>query len=52
MHDTEPGCQVRREVEAGTIRRRRFDSYRHLVTMGREFDARFPERRRPPARVR
>ncbi|MEI8298428.1 MAG: ribosome small subunit-dependent GTPase A [Pseudomonadota bacterium] len=52
MHNTEPGCQVRREVEAGVIRRRRFDSYRHLVTMGREFDARFPERRRPPARVR
>ncbi len=52
LHDTEPGCQVRREVEAGAIRRRRFDSYRHLVSVGREFDARFPERRRPPARVR
>ena len=52
LHDTEPGCQVRRDVESGLIRRRRFDSYRHLVGVGRDFDARFPERRRPPARVR
>ena len=52
MHDTEPGCKVRLAVETGTIRRRRYESYRHLVAMGREFDERFPERRRPPARVR
>jgi ribosome biogenesis GTPase len=52
LHDAEPACAVRRAVEAGGIRRRRYDSYRRLLAMAREFDARFPERRRPPARVR
>ncbi len=52
LHDTEPGCAVRRALDSGAIRRRRFDSYRRLLTLAREFDARFPERRRPPARVR
>ncbi len=54
VHDAEPGCAVRAGVAAGTIRRRRFDSYRRLVTLAREFEARFPERRgarpRPPVR--
>ena len=54
LHDAEPGCAVRAGVAAGTIRRRRFDSYRHLVTLAREFEARFPERRgaRPRSPVR
>ena len=52
LHDAEPHCAVRAAVESGAIRRRRFDSYRRLLTLGREFDARFPERRRPPARIR
>jgi len=52
LHDTEPGCRVRASVADGAIRQRRYDSYRHLVSVGRDFDARFPERRRPPARVR
>jgi ribosome biogenesis GTPase len=52
LHDAEPGCAVRRAVDGGDIRRRRFDSYRRLLTLARDFDARFPERRRPPARVR
>jgi ribosome biogenesis GTPase len=52
LHDTEPGCAVRREVETGQIRRRRYESYRRLLAIGRDFDARYPDRRRPPARVR
>ena len=55
LHDAEPGCAVGAGVAAGTIRRRRFDSYRHLVTLAREFEARFPDRRgtrRPRPRVR
>ena len=52
LHDAEPGCAVRGAVTSGEIRRRRYDSYRRLLALGREFDARFPERRRPPARVR
>jgi ribosome biogenesis GTPase len=52
LHDAEPACAVRAALASGEIRRRRFDSYRRLLTLGREFDARFPERRRPPARVR
>ena len=52
LHDAEPGCAVRGALASGEIRRRRYDSYRRLLALGRDFDARFPERRRPPARVR
>lgn len=54
LHDHEPACAVRAAIAAGTIRQRRFDSYRHLMTVARELEERFPDRRRerPAPRVR
>jgi ribosome biogenesis GTPase len=48
LHDSEPGCAVRAAVAAGTIRGRRFESYRRLVEIAKTFAARYPER--PPPR--
>jgi ribosome biogenesis GTPase len=47
VHDAEPGCAVRAAVQAGTIRPRRFESYRRLVALAKDFAARFPERASP-----
>ena len=54
LHDHEPGCAVRATIAAGAISQRRFDSYRHLMTVARELAERFPDRRRerPSPRVR
>jgi ribosome biogenesis GTPase len=45
LHATEPGCAVRPAVDAGEISARRFESYRRLLELAREFAARFPERK-------
>jgi len=45
LHVTEPGCAVRAAVAAGTIHARRFESYRRLLELAREFAARYPARR-------
>ena len=45
VHLEEPGCAVRLGVAAGRIWPRRFDSYRGLLALAREFAA------RPPARA-
>lgn len=45
LHDKEPACAVRADVEAGAIQARRFESYRRLVELKREFAARRPEQR-------
>ena len=47
LHDTEPGCAVRAAVGDGAIRPRRFESYRRLVALAKDFAARFPERASP-----
>lgn len=47
LHDTEPGCAVRAAVQSGAIRPRRFESYRRLVALAKDFAARFPERSSP-----
>jgi ribosome biogenesis GTPase / thiamine phosphate phosphatase len=55
LHAAEPGCAVRDAVSRGTIRSRRFDSFRRLLGLAREMNDRFPSRRgggRPPPRVR
>lgn len=50
LHLSEPGCAVRAALAAGEIRARRYDSYRRVVELAREFRDRYPERRprRPP----
>jgi ribosome biogenesis GTPase len=48
LHASEPSCAVREAVKAGTIRGRRFESYRRLVEIAKGFAARYPER--PPPR--
>jgi ribosome biogenesis GTPase / thiamine phosphate phosphatase len=45
LHLSEPGCAVRSAVSAGTIHARRFESYRRLLELAREFEARYPQRR-------
>ena len=45
LHAREPACAVRAAVEAGTIHGRRFESYRRLLELAREFAARHPQRR-------
>lgn len=48
LHDAEPGCAVREAVKGGTIRSRRFESYRRLLELARHFANRYPDR--PPTR--
>jgi ribosome biogenesis GTPase / thiamine phosphate phosphatase len=48
LHDAEPGCAVRAAVQSGSIRARRFESYRRLVEIAKGFAARYPDR--PPPR--
>ena len=45
LHASEPACAVREAVKGGQIHGRRFESYRRLVELAREFAARFPERK-------
>ena len=45
LHDQEPGCAVRSGVASGKIRARRYESYRRLLALAREFAERYPERR-------
>ena len=45
LHASEPACAVREAVKAGEIHGRRFESYRRLVELAREFATRHPERR-------
>jgi ribosome biogenesis GTPase len=47
LHDAEPGCAVRAAVQSAAIRPRRFESYRRLVAIARDFAARFPQRPSP-----
>ena len=46
LHSREPGCAVREALAAGGLRTRRYDSYRHLLTLAREMHERFPNRRK------
>jgi ribosome biogenesis GTPase len=46
LHTHEPGCAVRVAVDDGRIRARRYDSFRHLLTLAREMHERFPVRRK------
>jgi ribosome biogenesis GTPase len=54
LHDAEPGCAVREAVAAGRVGARRFESFRRLVGLTREFAGRYPERRprRGPSRFK
>lgn len=52
LHDSEPACAVRAAVADGTIRTRRFESYRRLVELAKGFAARYPERAPPRGRPR
>lgn len=52
LHGTEPACAVRRAVEGGEIRARRFESYRRLVELTKGFAARYPDRAPPRGRPR
>jgi len=45
LHAAEPGCAVRAALAAGALPARRFESYRRLLELAREFAARYPERR-------
>ena len=45
LHLAEPGCAVRAGLEAGRIRTRRYESYRRLLALARDFGERFPQRR-------
>ena len=45
LHVSEPGCAVRAAVSAGAIHPRRFESYRRLLELARESEARYPDRR-------
>jgi ribosome biogenesis GTPase len=45
LHASEPGCAVRTAVESGSVRARRFESYRRLVELASEFAARATARR-------
>lgn len=38
-HLREPGCAVKQAVEDGTISKRRYDSYRHLLALTRKLNA-------------
>jgi ribosome biogenesis GTPase len=44
LHDAEPGCAVRAAVQARAVRARRFESYRRLLALTKDFAARFAER--------
>jgi ribosome biogenesis GTPase len=46
LHTHEPGCAVRAAVDDGRLRARRYDSFRHLLTLAREMHERFPVRRK------
>jgi ribosome biogenesis GTPase len=46
LHLREPGCAVRQAVESGQIAKRRYDSFRHLMTLEREMEERFPSNRK------
>lgn len=46
LHLKEPGCAVRQAVEDNLVRRRRYDSFRHLMTLAREMEERFPSNRK------
>ena len=45
LHDAEPACAVHAAVSAGAVRARRYESYRRLLALAREHDARHPGRR-------
>ncbi|MFO0335614.1 MAG: ribosome small subunit-dependent GTPase A [Pseudomonadota bacterium] len=46
-HETEPACAVREAVNGGTIRARRYESYRRLAELARHFATKYPERAPP-----
>ncbi len=50
LHVQEPGCAVRAALAGGTIRARRYESFRRLLTLAREMGERYPDRR--PGRPR
>jgi ribosome biogenesis GTPase len=50
LHVHEPGCAVRVAVADGTVRQRRYESFKRLLTLSREMGERFPDRR--PGRPR
>jgi len=51
LHLTEPACAVRGAVDEGRVSPRRYESYRRLAQLAKEFAARRPERR-PRDRLR
>jgi ribosome biogenesis GTPase len=45
LHLTEPACAVRAALADGRLRPRRYESYKQMVQLAREFAARRPDRR-------